>query len=188
MKSVFTIVFLLVSFLLRAQAPQQMNYQAVVRNSMGLPVTNNTPVKLRFTIHDVTANGVTVFNEVVNTTANDFGLVNVQIGTIGDLSNVNWGNGAKFLQVEVDISNSGTYTDMGTTQLMSVPYALYSANSNIGPQGATGPTGITGANGIPGLTGPTGATGVAGPTGNAANVGTGTGSNAATLIYTVRGF
>src|ERR1043165_2862322 len=118
--------------ILHAQSPQLMNYQAVVRNSTGTPVANNTPVKLRFTIHDGSASGTTVFTETQTTTSNQFGLVNVQIGQLGNLATVSWGFGAKYLQVEVEINNSGTFVDMGNTQLISVPYALYAANSNAG--------------------------------------------------------
>lgn len=161
-----------------AQAPNLMNYQAVVRNSAGQPVANNTPVKLRISIHDLTATGTVVYTETINTTANQFGLVNVQIGALNNLSTVNWGGGAKYMQVEADINNTGTYTDMGSTQLISVPYALYAANSNTGPAGptgavgpqgpagATGPQGATGATGNPGATGPTGTQGATGPAGN----------------------
>lgn len=152
-----------------AQAPQQMNYQAVVRNASGTPVGNNTPVKLRFTIHDLTETGTPVYTEVITTTSNQFGLVAVKIGTNANLSNVNWGSGAKFLQVEADVNNAG-YTDLGASQLVSVPYALYSGSSTAGPTGpagATGPSGTNGTTGATGPTGPTGATGagVTGPTG-----------------------
>lgn len=169
----FLLLFTLLSS--KAQSPQQMNYQAVVRNSSGTIVANNTPVKLRFSIHDGSATGTVVFTETQSTTANQFGLVNVQIGQLGNLAIVNWGFGAKFLQVETEINNAGTFTDMGTSQLLSVPYALYAANSNAGPQGPTGPQGIgvtgptgpagTGINGATGATGPTGATGLNGVTG-----------------------
>lgn len=151
---------------LSAQAPAQMNYQAVVRNSNGTPVANATPVSLRFSIHDMTNTGTVVYTETLNTTANQFGLVNVQIGTSNNLGIINWGNGAKYLQVEAEINNSGTYTDLGASQLISVPYALYAANSNIGPQGPQGIQGATGVAGAQGITGPTGA-GSTGPTGPA---------------------
>jgi microcystin-dependent protein len=148
-----------------AQSPQGMNYQAVVRNSAGQPVAANTPVKLRFTIHDLTVNGTAVYNETLNDTTNQFGLVDVVIGSSGNLAAVNWGNGSKFLQVETEVNNAGTFTDMGTTHLMSVPYALYAANSAMGPQGPAGVTGPTGANGATGATGLNGNDGPQGPTG-----------------------
>src|ERR1043165_8036571 len=171
----FTFMLLVVfSF---AQAPQMLNYQTVVRNNAGQPVGNNTPVKLRFTIHDGTSTGTSVFSEVITATTNQFGLLSVQIGSVGNLSTVSWGNGAKYLQVEADLNNTGTYNDMGASQLISVPYALYAQNSNPGPTGATGdaglpgPTGVTGANGLNGTTGATGAQGNPGPTGPAGNDG-----------------
>jgi hypothetical protein len=173
-------VFTFLVTILAAQSPQQINYQAVVRNAQGTVVANATPVSVRFTIHDVTTSGTIVFTETQATTANQFGLVNLQIGSVSNnLASVNWGSGAKYLQVELELNNSGTFTDMGTSQLISVPYALYAANSAAGPQGPTGAqgnqgaAGITGATGaagptgagVQGATGATGAQGVAGPTG-----------------------
>lgn len=185
MKKIFySVLYLLVlTNAVLAQSPQRMNYQAVVRNNAGTPVIN-TPVSLRFTIHDGSATGTAVFTETQIDTTNQFGLVNVEIGALNNLAIVSWGLGAKYLQVEVSINNTGTYTDMGSSQLISVPYALYAANSNSGPAGPTGPQGVTGGIGAAGPTGPAGATGsagtqgltgptgVAGPTGNTGAQGT----------------
>jgi microcystin-dependent protein len=148
-----------------AQSPQGMNYQAVVRSSSGQPVAANTPVKLRFSIRDASLTGTVVFTETLNDTTNQFGLVNVKIGSNSNLATVNWGSGTKFLQVETEVNNSGSFTDMGTSQLLSVPYALYAANSNAGPQGPTGPQGNQGPTGLNGDTGPQGVAGVTGATG-----------------------
>lgn len=150
-----------------AQAPNSLNYQAVVRNSTGV-VLANANVSLRFTIHDGSSAGATVYQETKTLTTNQFGLATHQIGSgtvvSGTIAGVAWGSGSKWLQVELDPAGGSTYTDMGTTQLVSVPYALYAANS---PAGSTGPTGPTGSTGSVGLTGPTGPTGVGttGPTG-----------------------
>jgi hypothetical protein len=97
---------ILVALTVWAQAPQQMNYQAVVRGTNGNPVANSTPVKLRFTIHDGSAGGPSVYTETINTSANQFGLVNVQIGSVANLGTVNWGTGTKFLQVETEVNNA----------------------------------------------------------------------------------
>ena len=153
---------------LMAQAPQQINYQAVVRNASGQPVAAGTPVAIRFIIHDLTAAGTVVFQELQHDTANQFGLINTEIGLTASLTSVNWGTGAKYLQIETDVNNTGTFTDMGVSQLLSVPYALFSANGTTGPQGPVGPQGPqgpTGANGTNGVNGATGATGLQGPTG-----------------------
>lgn len=212
MKHCLLLCLYIVHVALQAQAPQKMNYQAVVRDAAGFSVPPNTSVTLSFIIHNTTANGPTVYNETINAVTNALGLVNVEIGTNGNLSTVVWGNGNKFLEVRADIGNTGTFVNMGTTQLLSVPYALYAGNSATGPtgpqglpgttgatgpagvaglQGNTGPTGSTGpagATGMAGLTGATGPSGATGATGPAINTGTGNGSNAATLIYTTRGF
>ena len=113
---------------LMAQAPQLINYQAVVRNNAGQPVASGTPVSLRFTIHDASSTGTVAFQEIQNDTANQFGLVTVQIGSVTSLTTVDWGLNSKYLQVELALNNSGNYTDMGTSQLLSVPYALFAGN------------------------------------------------------------
>jgi collagen triple helix repeat protein len=163
---VLTTICFMVSMLGMAQAPQQMNWQAVVRNNSGQPVPSGTQVTLRFTIHNLSPTGTAVYQEIDNdTTVGQLGLVNIQIGSIASLAVVNWGNGAKFLQVELDLNNSGTYSDMGTSQLLSVPYALFSGNSEAGPAGPVGLTGATGATGPAGSNGSAGQTGATGPQG-----------------------
>ena len=164
-KLLFQIATLCVCVSLFAQSPNLMNYQAVVRNNSGNLVANGTQVKLRMSIHDLTATGTIVYTETITATANQFGLVNVQIGAVNNLATVNWGGGAKYLQVETDVNNTGTFTDMGASQLISVPYALYAANGNAGPQGPTGPIGPQGLAGLLGSNGATGNTGSAGANG-----------------------
>ncbi len=168
--------------LVSGQAPQQINYQGVIRNLSGAPVANSSTVNMRFTIHNGSDTGAIVFREIKNLTSNQFGLVEYGIGTAGGLQAVNWGNGAKYLQVEMDITGGTNFSEMGTSQLLSVPYALYASNSAAGP---TGPTGGNGPNGSTGQTGPTGLQGIngtTGPTGSAGNTGpigaTGTGGGA----------
>lgn len=153
---------LLLALLVAAQAPQGVNYQAVVRNAGGQTLPGGTNVAMRFTIHGGSAGGNIEFQEDTVVTTNQFGLVTHVIGSVAGLSNVNWGTSAKYLQVEVDVTGGINFIDMGTTQLMSVPYALFAANA---PNGATGATGPTGLNGLNGNTGPTGADGPTGDTG-----------------------
>src|SRR5437868_505196 len=114
MKKLFLTIAIVTAFAagIMAQAPQQMNYQAVVRNNAGDAVANATSVALRFTIHDVTSTGTSVYTETINTTTNQLGLVNVQIGSVANLSVVNWGTGAKYLQVEANVGGAG-FVDMG---------------------------------------------------------------------------
>jgi len=111
-----------------AQAPQAIPYQAAARNSSGVIITNKT-IALRFTLHDAGTTGTIVYQEKQNAVTNALGMfiVNIGQGTIvtGAFSSINWSVNSKFMQVELDTSGTGTsYTDMGTQQLMSVPYAL----------------------------------------------------------------
>ncbi|MFL5763841.1 MAG: beta strand repeat-containing protein [Bacteroidia bacterium] len=160
--------------------PQGINYQAVARNTSGSAIIS-APLNVRFTIHAGSASGGIDYQETHSVTTNVYGLFTAVIGggastgAGGAFNTINWGAGTKFLEVEVD-DGSG-YVSMGASQMMSVPYALYSQYSTNGPTGATGPTstvpgptgptGPTGAGttGATGATGPSGVDGVTGPTG-----------------------
>ena len=117
-----------------AQAPPQFNYQAVCRNSSGAPFANQL-IKLRFSIHDLSPSGTVQYSETRTVTTNTGGLFTVAIGSpgaadiIGALGDAKWQIGEKFLQVEMDTLGGNNFTDMGTTQLLSVPYALNSADN-----------------------------------------------------------
>ena len=114
-----------------SQSPNFIPYQAVIRNVSGQLIANQN-VGLRFSIHDSISNGPLVYQEIQNTLTSPNGLVNIAVGQgssiTGSFLSINWGNKSKFLQIEIDISGGGSYTDMGTQQLMSVPYALYANN------------------------------------------------------------
>ena len=131
---------------LYAQAPQGIPYQAIARNASGQAIAN-TAVKVRFSIRDSIATGAIKYQETHNPTTSALGLfsVNVGMGTVvsGTFSGINWGKNAKFLQVELDPTGGTTFTDLGTTQMMSVPYALQ-ANGIKMKTSATGDTLYTG--------------------------------------------
>ena len=106
-------------------------------------------------------------------------MVTLEIGTgtvvSGTFASISWGTNAYFIKTETDPAGGTNYTISGTTQFLSVPYALYAATGNVGPAGpqgltgAQGPIGLTGAAGPQGLAGATGAQGpigLTGPTGN----------------------
>lgn len=115
---------------LMAQTPNMINYQGVARDASGNPIANQS-VRIRLKVHDGTANGLVQYMEVRKPTTNNGGLFNIQIGSAGALStsgsfaSINWGNGAKFLQVEMDPTGGNNFTNMGTQQMVSVPYAQY---------------------------------------------------------------
>ncbi|HLP21220.1 MAG TPA: hypothetical protein VK174_13000, partial [Chitinophagales bacterium] len=117
-----------------AQSPSKFNYQAVARNAAGNALANQN-VAVRFTIHHLTPTGTTVYQETHNLTTNAHGLFTAEIGggnTVGSafLESVNWNDGDMFLQVELDAAGGTAYTEMGTTQLMSVPYAKHADDAN----------------------------------------------------------
>jgi hypothetical protein len=128
-----------------------------------------------------------VYKETQSKTTNQFGLFTAEIGggtvVSGSFGTIAWSSGTKYLQVEIDASGGASYTDMGATQLLSVPYAMYADASGSGG-GATGATGPTGPAGIPGATGATGsgggATGATGATGPTGATGSGGGATGAT--------
>ena len=160
-KTFLAFAFLFVANFALAQAPQGIPYQAVARDNAG-NLIKNQPIALRFSIHDGTASGAVVYSETHSVTTDALGLFAVNVGggtSSGTLANVNWGSGAKFTQVELDVTGNDNYTDMGTTQMMSVPYALYagsSGNSSSVSMGAIGQTssgnGATITNGVLSLT------------------------------------
>ncbi len=165
--SIFTL--LCFAIIAQAQAPQKMTYQSVIRNSSNALITN-TAVGMRISVLQTTATGSSVYTETQNLTTNANGLATLQIGNgtavSGSFASINWANGPYFIKTEVDPSGGTNYTITGTAELLSVPYALYSANGGTpGPAGATGATGATGPQGPIGLTGAGGAVGATGPAG-----------------------
>jgi uncharacterized protein (TIGR02145 family) len=126
MRLTITTLALLISAMLFAQAPALIPYQAIARNAAGEPLANST-LNARFTIHDGTAAGPSAWQELQTVTTSSLGLFTVQLGSSISLSGVNWAAGAKFMQVEIDLGSG--FVDIGTQQLLSVPYALHSASS-----------------------------------------------------------
>ncbi len=120
MQKIFTVLlFCTISLSILAQAPQSFNYQAVLRNQAGEPLSSEE-VTVKVDILKGTAAGTEVFSETHNVSTNEFGLVNLKIGSLQQLEAVDWAADIYFLQVIVND------TIMGTTQLLSVPYALHS--------------------------------------------------------------
>lgn len=109
------------------QAPMSIPYQAVVHNADG-SVMANTALTMTFKIHDVAATGNVVYQETHSLSSNAQGLVVCAVGSgtavQGTFAGIQWGSGAKFMHV---LMNTGSgEIDLGTQQMMSVPYALYS--------------------------------------------------------------
>ncbi len=156
------------NLLSNAQAPEGVNYQAVIRDNLGNPIENDF-VGIKIGIYQNTTTGTLVFEESFTPNTNAFGLVNFIIGQgeliSGDFSIIDWAAGPYFIEISADIDGGVNYEIIGTQELMSVPYALYAKTAGNGPQGPQGPVGADGPQGPVGLTGATGAQGDPGPQG-----------------------
>ena len=111
-----------------SQVPEAFNYQAVVRNSSSELIANQS-VSFKISIVQNTAEGTVVYVETHSVTTNDFGLANLIIGqgTVleGVFSPGGWGMAPHFIKVELDPEGGSSYTHIGTSQLLSVPYAFH---------------------------------------------------------------
>jgi len=110
-----------------AQAPEKMSYQAVVRDSGDALVTNQV-VGMQISFLQGSASGTSVYTETQTPTTNINGLVTLEIGTgttTDDFTAIDWATGPYFIKTETDPTGGSSYTITGTSQLLSVPYALY---------------------------------------------------------------
>lgn len=127
MKKILLLSALFISFLTFAQVPQGISYQAIALNGSGTPVVSSN-VRLKLSILDVSATGTVLYSETHLKTTNPNGLFTLTIGqgtvVSGVFNTINWAANSKFLKVEMDATGGTTYALVGTTQLLSVPYAL----------------------------------------------------------------
>ncbi len=128
-KIIYLFTLLILSASLFAQAPQQISYQAVVRNSGNALVTN---IQVGVLISITNASDSVFFSETQSPTTNSNGLLSIAIGTgtakVGRLANIDWSRGGYFIKTQIDPVGGTNYTIVGSSQLLSVPYALYAAN------------------------------------------------------------
>jgi uncharacterized protein (TIGR02145 family) len=134
MKQLFLLAGLLIfSAMVFSQSPQKMSYQSVVRDSKG-NLVKNTTIGMKISILQGDINGLTVFAETQSPETNTNGLVTLVIGegkTIqGSFSSIDWTNGPYFIKTETDISGGSNYTITGTSQLLSVPFALHATTAD----------------------------------------------------------
>lgn len=117
-----------------AQAPQSFKYQAVARDNTGNLITSKS-VGLRISILKGSVSGASVYSETYSVQTNEYGLINLEIGkgsvVSGSFVDINWGTNTYFVKIEMDAAGGSSYSLMGTSQLLSVPYALYANKSGI---------------------------------------------------------
>ena len=131
MKVKAILVFVFFSYLSFSQSPQKFTYQSIIKNSSGY-LLKNQDVGLRISVLSNSSNGIEVYSEEHFPTSNSNGLVTLIIGeglTNDNFSEIQWGDGEYFLKVEVDPEGGNSYIMNQTSQLLSVPYALYAGNS-----------------------------------------------------------
>lgn len=138
-KIVLIAAFALGTYMVSAQAPEKMSYQAIVRNGSGQILTNQN-VAVRVSILQGSAAGTSVYSERITGTTNVNGLVSLEIGSgtviSGTFNTINWGGNSYYLKTETDPAGGTNYTITGTSQLLSVPYALYAKTSGGGGGGS----------------------------------------------------
>jgi uncharacterized protein (TIGR02145 family) len=124
--NIFTLILLVVVSGLMAQAPMSFNYQAMLRNEAGEPMVNeNVSIQLEILQGEIREdkNNV-VFTETHATSTGDLGLVNLKVGSIESMEDIQWGDGPFFIRISVN------GTEMGTSQLLSVPFAMHAMSSS----------------------------------------------------------
>ena len=116
-----------------ADVPQAINYQAIARKPDGTPISSQA-VKLRISVLRTATNGTMVYQETQNATTSPGGQFNLKIGTgvsvFGTFAGINWPTFLHFLKVEIDPAGGSAFTDIGTQELVSVPYAQHAETSD----------------------------------------------------------
>lgn len=143
MKKVSNIIFTLALFMgaivlqstsAFAQVPQKFNYQGIARDAKGNPLTTKQ-LALKLSVLPTADATVPEYEETQLVTTNEFGLYTLQIGngmaTIGEMKTVKWETGNKYIRVAIDPNGGSNYVEAGTTQLLSVPYAIYADKAGV---------------------------------------------------------
>jgi hypothetical protein len=145
---IITLAHLLIITTSYAQSPNKMSYQAVIRNSSNALIAS-TLVGMQISILQGSATGTVVYAETQSPTTDVNGLATIEIGTgtivTGTFATINWANSPFFIKIETDPAGGTTYTITGTSEFLSVPYALFSATS---PADLIYPTGLSNFQGV----------------------------------------
>ncbi|WP_052158147.1 Lcl domain-containing protein [Lacinutrix jangbogonensis] len=142
MKKATSIVLLLLFTVgMYAQTPEGFNYQAVAKDAAG-DIMVSTTIGVQIQLRETTIAGAVIYTETHSPTTNANGVFNLIVGqgTSADTFNtIDWANDLHFLEISIDLANGSTYVSVGTTQFMSVPYALHAktATAVLGNSGTT---------------------------------------------------
>jgi len=138
-KYIFVVLFIaIINLPIFSQVPESFSFQTVVRNASAQPIANRA-ISFRFNILKGSSTGQVVYGEKHDVTTDGYGFVGLAIGNgtvlTGSFAAINWGIDKYFLNVGLDTLGGTSYTDMGTTQFLSVPYALYAKTAANGFSG-----------------------------------------------------
>lgn len=151
-KILFTAGLLLGTYLVSAQVPEKMSYQAVVRNTSGQLLANQN-IGMKISILQGSNAGTVVYEERLTTSTNINGLATLELGTgtvlSGTFSSINWSSGNYYLKTETDPTGGSSYTITGTSQLLSVPYAMFAKTAENSSGGLSLPFSATQTNSNP---------------------------------------
>ncbi|WP_298509037.1 tail fiber domain-containing protein [uncultured Kordia sp.] len=130
MKKILLILIVLIPIISFSQTPQGFNYQSLVRDDSGNVITDTT-VGVQFELHQTSATGTVVYTETHVVTTNAYGVFAAIVGqgtTSDDFTAIDWSSHSYFIEISVDVTGGTAYTSVGTSQLMSTPYALMAKN------------------------------------------------------------
>lgn len=133
--------FLFVSSLLVAQVPEKFNYQGIARDEKGNPLSNQR-MTIKISVLPTSDATVSEYEEIQSVQTNEFGLYTLQIGggtvVSGSMATVKWETGNKYIKVAIDQQGGNDFIDMGTSQLLSVPYAIYADKAGMARETSAG--------------------------------------------------
>ncbi|MBS4012612.1 MAG: fibrobacter succinogenes major paralogous domain-containing protein [Bacteroidetes bacterium] len=135
-----------------AQVPEKFSYNAVIRDASGKLISEGT-IGMKISILKGSATGDVVYTETKTPTTNKNGLISIEIGGGTGFSAINWADGIYFLKIETDPTGGTNYTISGTSQMLSVPYALHAKTANDILGGITETDPVFGASPAAGITG-----------------------------------
>jgi hypothetical protein len=125
------LTFVSLSTLSLAQAPEKFSYQAVIRDPSSNLVANQI-IGVQMKIRQGLVTGTVVYSETFLISTNSYGLINLEIGngiTMDNFQTIDWANGPYYIETLADLTGGTTYVSMGTSQLLSVPYALHAKSA-----------------------------------------------------------
>jgi hypothetical protein len=127
-------IALLLANMIIAQVSSSFNYQAVIRNAAGELVVNQE-ISIQLSILEGTETSTPIYTETHSVESNAYGMISLKVGegdpSGSEFSDIDWTSDAKFIKVEADITGNTNYVNIGTSELMSVPFAKYAKDADL---------------------------------------------------------